>query len=1342
MLRTYTVFLLTVSSAVLSACGGGGGGGSGGSGPTVTPPAGLAIGPAACIAGNAADFSCSGITLQKRLPHLDMGGASGNDLWGWADPVTAREYALVGQTSGTAFVDVTDAPNPVYLGRLDTATSASTWRDVKVFDDHAYIVADNAGSHGMQVFDLRRLRGVSSPQAFSVDALYSGFTGAHNIAINEASGFAYAVGTDTCNGGLHIVDIRSPQNPQFAGCHSASDTHDTQCVVYQGTDASFVGREICFSSNEDHIEIVDISDKAAPTTISTAQYPEVGFTHQAWLTRDHRFLLVGDELDESQFNAATRTLVFNVEELSNPSLQFVYSGPTGAIDHNLYVLGNHVFEANYTSGLRVLRFGDLAAQELQEVGYFDTFPANDALGFEGAWSVFPYLPSGNIIVNDTSNGLFVLGLEMLVASAGADRTALERESLVLEGFVSQPAATIAWTQTRGTPATLTNAESARPTLALPELAASETLTFELSVSNGLQETSRDFVNIEVEALPELADLSLPDPVLQQCLIDAASATGSTDIGVITVLDCAGVSSIDGLPALPGATDVVLTGNMLPSALAFLDWPSLATLDLRGNEALPCAELDQLELAFGSGLLAEDNCLRPSVIDLVADGFDVAVDEARRQIYVSLPDSSEVAVVSMTEARIVDRILLPGSPRGIDLGLDGARLFAALFGSNTVAVIDLATRSVETFPLLDQSGDGRLWDVSEVGTDRLFVTSNPSSNGFAYVVQIDLAAGNSLSRVASGQIIRAAPVIERSQDGAFAYIGEGFSPNSLYRLNLSDPTAPVVLEDSHGSVNGTNQLAINAAGSRIALGSGQVLRTGSFIEEGAVAAGANAASAVSNALFVNVADGVINVYDFDTLTQTETRTICGLGGLASRMEIFDGDRGSLLLRENQLCFTAVSARDPVPDPFAELVFPDAALESCIRDAAQMQAISLPEEFTSLDCSTSALKIRNIDGLDALTNLNSLDLSGSEILDLSALGSLGALTSLSLRDSTVADLGALAMLPVLATLDVTGSGAVGCDALAGLAGSGVAVSADFCQEHARIELGAIGFDLATDLVNDRAYVSVPAANEIVEIDLTTFSETRRFAMTAPPRGIDLSGDAATLYAALDTVGSIAYIDLATAAQQTIDILIPLNHISTYDVAEVSTDRIVVSASPGSGGFAYIVEIRRDLGNATQRVASDRIIRAGPFFAVSPDGTAVYVGEGFSPNSIYKLDATQALLPIVAEDDHGTVNGTWHLSVSADGSRLFTGSGQILETTAISQAGSVPAGLTVADPAGSVIYVAEPGSDTIGLYDEGSLFRVGERTSPCSLTSVERIEPVANGILLLGDDLLCLSRTAAYP
>ncbi len=146
-------FLCVLSlTAFCSACSGGGDSAASSPPPPPPPPPPLSLGPDVCIDGNAGDFPCAGVTLRKRVPIEAMDGTGGNDIWGWFDAQMGNEYALMGMENGTAFVDISNPEDPVFLGRLPTKTGESVWRDIKVYKDHAYIVADNVGAHGMQVF--------------------------------------------------------------------------------------------------------------------------------------------------------------------------------------------------------------------------------------------------------------------------------------------------------------------------------------------------------------------------------------------------------------------------------------------------------------------------------------------------------------------------------------------------------------------------------------------------------------------------------------------------------------------------------------------------------------------------------------------------------------------------------------------------------------------------------------------------------------------------------------------------------------------------------------------------------------------------------------------------------------------------------------------------------------------------------------------------------------------------------------------------------------------------------------------------------------------------------------
>ena len=167
---------------------------------------------------------------------------------------------------------------------------------------------------------------------------------------------------------------------------------------------------------QQHIEIVDVTDKTAPVTISTTTYPQSALAVQGWLTEDHRFFLLGDEFDEFDFGVPTTTHVFDVSDLDAPVHVFAYEAAFSTIDLKNYVLGNRVFQANFGAGMRVLEFGDLANRELMEIAFFDTQPfcndlGGDRLTCRGAVDVHAYLPSGTILVSDIERGLFILSIQ-------------------------------------------------------------------------------------------------------------------------------------------------------------------------------------------------------------------------------------------------------------------------------------------------------------------------------------------------------------------------------------------------------------------------------------------------------------------------------------------------------------------------------------------------------------------------------------------------------------------------------------------------------------------------------------------------------------------------------------------------------------------------------------------------------------------------------------------------------------------------------------------------------------------------------------------------------------------
>ena len=373
-----------------------------------------------CTDNDASGFECDNVNIISFLPINQLAGGRGarvNDLWGWTDPETGHEIAIVGRTDGTSFVDLTDPYNPVLLGNLPKTpgSRSAIWRDMKVYGNHVYIVADGAGQHGVQVFDLARLRDVGGESVtFEPDFTYDGIASAHNIVINERTPFAYVVGSsgggETCGGGLHMLDLADPKRPAFAGCFAHAETgrrgtgysHDAQCVIYHGPDEEHRGKEICLGSNENALSIADVSDKDNPVAIAVSTYPNVAYAHQGWLTEDHRFFYMNDEGDEPRgLVEGTRTLIWDLEDLDDPQLVNEYIAETTDTDHNLYIKGNLMYQSNYGAGIRILDITDPVNPV--EIAFFDNSPYGGA-----SWSNYPYFASGVVVATGTGDGLFIL----------------------------------------------------------------------------------------------------------------------------------------------------------------------------------------------------------------------------------------------------------------------------------------------------------------------------------------------------------------------------------------------------------------------------------------------------------------------------------------------------------------------------------------------------------------------------------------------------------------------------------------------------------------------------------------------------------------------------------------------------------------------------------------------------------------------------------------------------------------------------------------------------------------------------------------------------------------------
>ena len=384
-----------------------------------------------CEFGLAGDHPCENMDLLAHVPlsAFSVNPSAANDIWGFYDLNDNREYAIIGLRNGVGVVEVTDPTNPRVVGSV--ASQSTAWRDLKVYQyfDHeddrwksyAYVTADSA-SVGTMVVDLRELpdsisAGITSSNDISAHNVYlSNVDYATGVALTGMTPYLHIAGSNQQGGSFNSYGLDNPQQPDPVYLNASSsranyshdvssmivtdERKDTQCVLSQ----AFC--EIFFDFNENDFQIWDKTNNVLPARLSTTSYQNVSYVHSGWYTEDKQVVLVHDELDESNYGLNTTVRLFELSDFRAPSLLSIWTGPTRAIDHNGFVRGNRYYMSNYTRGMTVLDISD--PQNPREVGFFDTFPVSDNGSFNGAWGVYPYLPSGNILISDISSGLYIV----------------------------------------------------------------------------------------------------------------------------------------------------------------------------------------------------------------------------------------------------------------------------------------------------------------------------------------------------------------------------------------------------------------------------------------------------------------------------------------------------------------------------------------------------------------------------------------------------------------------------------------------------------------------------------------------------------------------------------------------------------------------------------------------------------------------------------------------------------------------------------------------------------------------------------------------------------------------
>ncbi|GIV34375.1 MAG: hypothetical protein KatS3mg031_1910 [Chitinophagales bacterium] len=339
--------------------------------------------------------------LGKRTYSNDL-----SDVWGYA--AQGREYALVGVFNGVSIVDVTNSAQPAELFFVPGPTT--TWRDIATSGSYAYVT--NEGGSGLLIINLSYLPDSIQTSWWTGGSLM--LNSAHTIFSDE-NGILYVAGANQAAGrGVIMLDPRSnPFSPVLLGKYNLRYVHDV-----------FVRGDTLWSCeiNDGIFSVVQVQNKNNPIVLATSSTPG-NVTHNAWLSANGKYLLTTDEISNGVIAA------YDVSDLNNIRLLDMFRSNPGSfsIPHNVHYVGDFAVASYYRDGVVIIDASDPA--NLIQVGNYDTSPLSGN-GFNGVWSVYPYLPSGNILASDIEEGLFIL--------APTYRKACYLEGVVTDVSTNQP----------------------------------------------------------------------------------------------------------------------------------------------------------------------------------------------------------------------------------------------------------------------------------------------------------------------------------------------------------------------------------------------------------------------------------------------------------------------------------------------------------------------------------------------------------------------------------------------------------------------------------------------------------------------------------------------------------------------------------------------------------------------------------------------------------------------------------------------------------------------------------------------------------------------------------------
>lgn len=318
-----------------------------------------------------------------------------SDCWGITTP-NGKEYAVIGSTPYIHFFDISQDGNPVEVAHF-AGGNVSLWREFKSYKSRIYAVADQ-GEEGLIIFDCS-----NAPTIVKTKQTTEFAKRTHMPFIDEPNGRLYLTGTNTQNGGMIVLDLtKDPDNPTLLASVPLPGgyVHDV-----------FVKDNIAYCSHGNNgLWVYDFTNPQNPVLLGNmTNYPESGYNHSSWITKDNKYLVMADETHNTSVKVVDIQDLGDIKVIDLFKSALLAPANEASIAHNPYVRGNYSIISYYHDGVQVYDISN--PLNVQNVAWYDTEPNNtDYAGFDGLWGVYPFFESDKLVLSDLNHGLFVVKL--------------------------------------------------------------------------------------------------------------------------------------------------------------------------------------------------------------------------------------------------------------------------------------------------------------------------------------------------------------------------------------------------------------------------------------------------------------------------------------------------------------------------------------------------------------------------------------------------------------------------------------------------------------------------------------------------------------------------------------------------------------------------------------------------------------------------------------------------------------------------------------------------------------------------------------------------------------------